>query len=183
MISVVLRRIAYARGKSVQNTHESDRLHRNDPSWNSCPMGDFTVSEFTGGPRRVESPRKDDSYAAVLGEVAPNRRNRRRGTRRTFEAVIRVYGSNLNGEPFYEDACTINVSVQGALLMLNVPVSKGQKLLLFNEATQRQQVCQIVDIRVRDAESLEVAVAFSVPHAEFWNIFPTPPREVASIQK
>jgi hypothetical protein len=90
-----------------------------------------------------------------------------------LDAIIRVYGSSLSGNPFYEDARTINVSVHGALLVLNVPVSKGQKLLLFNEVAQRQQVCQIVDIRVRDSESLEVAVAFPTPHAEFWQVFPT----------
>jgi hypothetical protein len=157
----------------VQKTHESDGLHRNDPTWNSCRPGDLMVSEIIGAPRRVESPCKADSHAAVLGEVAANGRNRRRSTRRAFEAVIRVYGSSLNGKPFYEDARTINVSVYGALLVLNVPVSKGQKLLLFNEATQRQQVCQIVDIRVRDTESPEVAVAFPTPHAEFWHVFPT----------
>jgi hypothetical protein len=100
----------------------------------------------------------------------------RRSTRRRLETIIRVYGNNLKGNAFYEDARTINVSVHGALLLLNVPVAIGQMLLLFNEAIQRQQVCKVVDVRVRDTESLEVAVAFPTPHAEFWQTVPTRPK-------
>lgn len=122
-------------------------------------------------PAKVECPRKADPHAGELGGVAPIGPNRRRSTRRPFEAVIRVYGNNLNGNAFYEDARTIDVSVHGALLILAVPVSKGQKLLLFNEAIQGQQVCQIVDIRAGEAESPEVAVAFPTLHAEFWQGF------------
>jgi len=158
----------------MKNTREPDGLHRNDPNRNGCRPDDFTMSESLSAPPNMECPRKADPHAAGLGGVAANGRNRRRSTRRAFEAVIRVYGSNLNGKPFYEDARTINVSVYGALLTLNAPVSKGQKLLLFNEAVQRQQVCQIVDIRVGDTESPAVAVAFPAPHAEFWHVFSTP---------
>ena len=96
-------------------------------------------------------------------------RNRRRSSRREFRIFVRVYGRTLNGTAFYENARTINVSVHGALLLLTAAVSKGQKLLLFNEVTQRQQVCQIVDVRRGEMELHEVAVAFPTPHAEFWN--------------
>ncbi len=97
------------------------------------------------------------------------KRNRRRSSRREFKTFVRVYGRTLNGTAFYENARTLNVSVHGALLLLTAAVSKGQKLLLFNEVTQRQQVCQIVDVRRGEMELHEVAVAFPTPHAEFWN--------------
>ncbi len=97
------------------------------------------------------------------------KRNRRRSSRREFKTFVRVYGRTLNGTAFYENARTLNVSVHGALLLLTAAVSKGQKLLLFNEVTQRQQVCQIVDVRRGEMELHEVAVAFPAPHAEFWN--------------
>jgi hypothetical protein len=156
----------------MQNSHQSDGLPRN-ATGNSCGLDNSAVTKIFDAPRRVECSGKADSHAPGLSGVAGKERNRRRSTRREFEAVVRVYGRTLNGNPFYEDARTINVSVHGALLVLNVPVSKGQKLLLFNEAAQRQQMCQIVDIRVRDTESHEVAVAFPSPHAEFWQVFPT----------
>jgi hypothetical protein len=156
----------------VQNTHDSDGIRQGELGWTNTYTDDFTVREIIGTSRSVENPCKADAQASGLGGVSASEPNRRRSTRRALDAVIRVYGNNLNGNSFYEDARTINVSVHGALLVLNVPVSKGQKLLLFNEGTQRQQVCQIVDIRIRDSESHDVAVAFPVPHAEFWHIFP-----------
>ena len=107
--------------------------------------------------------------ASGANRVAAKERNRRRSSRREFKTFVRVYGHSANGAAFYENARTINVSVHGALLQLTVAVTKGQKLLLFNEVTQRQQVCQIVDVRDRDTESHEVAVAFPTPHAEFWH--------------
>jgi len=156
----------------MKSTIGQDALHRNDPKWNSCPPGEFTVSENFLAPQRVGSLHNGDARAAVVGGFRARGCNRRRSTCRAFEALIRVYGKKLDGSPFYEDAKTINVSVHGALMILNVPVSMGQKLLLFNEATQRQQVCQITDIRIRDTESFEVAVAFPTPHAEFWHVPP-----------
>jgi len=104
-----------------------------------------------------------------LNGVAAKERNRRRSSRREFRIFVRVYGRTLNGTAFYENARTLNVSVHGALLLLTAAVSKRQKLLLFNEVTQRQQVCQIVDVRPGAMELHEVAVAFPTPHAEFWN--------------
>jgi hypothetical protein len=157
----------------MQNSHQSDGLHRDSLSADSCRLDDIATTKIIDAPERVECPRKADTQTASLNGVAAKERDRRRSTRRQFDAVVRVYGRTLNGSPFYEDARTINVSMHGALLVLNVTVSKGQKLLLFNEAAQRQQMCQIVDIRVRDMESREVAVAFPTPHAEFWHVFPT----------
>ena len=99
------------------------------------------------------------------------RGERRRGERRPFDSVLRVYGTTPDGDPFYEDAHTINVSTHGALLEMNVPVSVGQKLMLINDGTDRQQICKIVKTRTLDTEVLEVAVEFPVPHAEFWQVF------------
>jgi hypothetical protein len=120
-------------------------------------------------PGRQESPREAEPRTSGLSGAPAKERNRRRSSRREFKTFVRVYGRTLNGNAFYENARTINVSVHGALLLLTAAVSKGQKLLLFNEATQRQQVGQIVDVRTGGIELHEVAVAFPTPHAEFWN--------------
>lgn len=98
-------------------------------------------------------------------------RNERRGGRRDFETVVVAYGHTPDGEPFYEEARTINVSAQGALLELAVPVEVGQKLLLFNDYSNRHQTCQIARTRITETATFEVAVEFPVPHAEFWKIF------------
>lgn len=141
---------------------------------NNCRRDDFTMSENFNARQNVKFPGSADAPAAVAGDSTAKVHNRRRSTRRPFQARVRVYGEQTNGNPFYEDAKTINVSVHGALLILTVHVAKGQKLLLFNEATQRQQVCQITGIRIQDSESFEVAVTFPTPHAEFWQVPPAP---------
>jgi hypothetical protein len=75
--------------------------------------------------------------------------------------------SPFQAEPAHEEAHTINVSVHGALLLMTVPVEKEEKLLLINEVTQKQQMCRIVDTRIRDTLQLEVVVEFLAPHGEF----------------
>ena len=108
---------------------------------------------------------------ATPDEGSTNGHNRRRSNRRPFNALIRVYGSTEGGKSFYEEARTINVSTHGALLEMNIVAHVGQKLMLINEATQRQQICKIVNIRSLDTEALVIAVEFPVPHAEFWHVF------------
>src|SRR6267154_1274209 len=109
------------------------------------------------GPQLREPP---GTNCSGLNGGPAKERNRRRSSRREFRIFVRVYGRTPNGTAFYENARTINVSVHGALLLLTAAVSKGQKLLLFNELTQRQQMCQIVDVRPGEMELHEVAVAF-----------------------
>ena len=164
----------------MQNTKESGGFHRDEPNRDSCRPDDVTVSKNANMQRIEECARIAGPHAEPLTGVAVNRRDMRRSTRRQFETMIRVYGNNLKGNAFYEVARTVNVSVHGALLVLNVPVAIGQKLLLFNEAIRRQQVCQVVDVRVRNTDSLVVAVAFPTPHAEFWQAVPARPKKPAA---
>lgn len=116
----------------------------------------------------------------ILNGRQVNGRNQRRGGRRDFDTVILAYGHTPEGEPFYEEARTINVSAQGALLELAVPVGVGQKLMLFNENSNRHQICQIARTRVTETAAFEVAVEFPVPHSEFWQIFSPQPQKLSS---
>jgi len=114
---------------------------------------------------------------AVLRPTRPNenstkRHDRRRSERREFDVALRVYGRTLSGKSFYVEARAINVSIHGALLKINVPVRVGQNLMLINEGIQRQQICQIVSTKVLGSDSVEVAVEFPVPQAEFWQVPP-----------
>jgi hypothetical protein len=160
----------------MQNAKKSAGLRRDEPNRDGCCTDDSTMSKNAGAQPVEKCAHRAGAHAAPLAGPAVKGRDMRRSARRRLETIIRVYGNNLKGNAFYEDARTIDVSVHGALLLLNVPVAKGQMLLLFNEAIQRQQVCKVVDIRVRDTDSLEVAVAFPTPHAEFWQTVPTRPK-------
>jgi hypothetical protein len=121
--------------------------------------------------RSAEAARKADLLLIRSCETSTKAHDRRRSARRAFHAVVRVYGSTLGGESFYEEARTINVSMHGALLELNIPMLVGQKLMLIHEGIQRQQICLIVNTKVLETEAIEVAVTFPVPHAEFWQVF------------
>ena len=114
---------------------------------------------------------KSGAHMPKIDKSRSRGRNERRGGRRDFETAIVAYGYTPDGEPFYEGARTINVSAQGALLELAVPVEVGHKLMLFNDCSNRHQICQIARTRVTETATFEVAVEFPVPHSEFWQIF------------
>jgi hypothetical protein len=126
--------------------------------------------------RSAEAARK-----AVLRPTRPNenstkRHDRRRSERRESDVALRVYGRTLSGKSFYVEARAINVSIYGALLKMNASVRVGQNLMLINEGIQRQQLCQIVSTKVLENDSVEVAVKFPVPQAEFWQVPPACPK-------
>ena len=94
----------------------------------------------------------------------------RRFRRWELDVPLTVYGRGAGGSPFYQEAQAINVSAQGALVVIHAPVSEGQELLLINNYSSKEQICRIVRVRRRDAESSEVGVKFPSPNLEFWNI-------------
>jgi hypothetical protein len=121
--------------------------------------------------RTAAATRKAALQMAKMDVSSSKGRNNRRVGRRDYNAMVLAYGHTPDGEPFYEEALTINVSAHGALLQLAVPVCVEQNLMLFNESSNRHQICQIARMRVLETGAFEVAVDFPVPHAEFWQIF------------
>jgi len=94
----------------------------------------------------------------------------RRFRRWELDVPLTVYGRGSNGSPFYQEAQAINVSAQGALILIHAPVSEGQELLLINNYSSKEQRCRIVRVCSRDAERNEVGVKFPSPNLEFWNV-------------
>ena len=77
-----------------------------------------------------------------------------------------VYGS-INGEPFSEISETLDVSVKGALVAINVGVVPEQRVLLTNLQTQRDLKCRVVRI---DGHKRAAALEFLEPCPSFWCI-------------
>src|SRR5579863_6236303 len=94
--------------------------------------------------------------------------NRRRSRRRPLDIAVYVYGHGPGKEPFHEEAHTLNVNANGALLLLSVPVEKGQRLLLTNQLTQREQDCRVVFLGTRHSRTVETGVAFTHTNPAFW---------------
>jgi hypothetical protein len=96
--------------------------------------------------------------------------DRRRSPRRAFDIPVYVYGHEPGKEPFHEEAHTLHVNANGALLLLSVPVDAGQRLLLTNTLTQKEQECCVVFLGTRRTRTIETGVAFPLPNADFWHV-------------
>jgi len=57
---------------------------------------------------------------------------------------------------------------------LRAPVFEGEDLLLINNWTSKEQICRIVRVRRRDAETNEIGVAFPSSNPDFWFVPDTP---------
>jgi hypothetical protein len=85
--------------------------------------------------------------------------------------MVCVYGHGPTRNPFYQEAQALNATAAGALLVLNAPVSCGQRLLLMKGTAQDPAEAQVVRTRTLGLQSFEVEVAFPVPQPEFWQPF------------
>jgi hypothetical protein len=108
-------------------------------------------------------PQKLNTGGAI---VPPNRRKSRR---LPLDVPVYVYGYGPGTEPFHEEAHTLNVSANGALLLLSVPVQKGQTLLLTNEITEQEQDCRVVYLGTQHSRTVEAGVAFPETNFDFWH--------------
>jgi hypothetical protein len=116
------------------------------------------------------------SPAASAVEVPDRRRSRRW----SLDIPVYVYGHSQGKEPFHEEAHTLRVNASGALLLLSAPVRMGQKLLLTNSLTQREQDCSVVFIGTKRSRTVETAVAFPLTNPGFWQLPPAPEDETAA---
>jgi hypothetical protein len=106
--------------------------------------------------------------------------DRRRSRRWAMDISVYVYGHGPEKEPFHEEAHTLNVNANGALLLLSVPVYKGQMLLLTNQMTQQEQDCRVVFLGPKHSRTVETGVAFPQPNSEFWQLRASPEDEPAA---
>jgi len=104
----------------------------------------------------------------------PDRRRSRRWVR---EVSVFVYGHDQEKEPFHEEAHTLNVNENGALLLLSVPVQKGQRLLLTNQRTQKEQDCRVIFLRTEQVETIAAGIAFPEANPDFWQSLTTAEEE------
>jgi len=106
--------------------------------------------------------------------------NRRRSRRKPLDIAVYVYGHEPGTEPFHEEAHTLKVNANGALLLLSVPVEKGQTLLLTNQLTEQEQDCRVVFLGARYSRTVEAGVAFPQTNPDFWQMHPPPEDEPAA---
>jgi hypothetical protein len=71
---------------------------------------------------------------------------------------------------FYEEAKAISGNVNGGVFLVAMPVLEGQDLLLINNGTSLEQICNVIGVRIRDIQTSEVSVSFPVPNPDFWKL-------------
>ncbi len=80
-----------------------------------------------------------------------------------------VYGHASDDEPFYEETKTLQVNVNGALITMAMGVKRGQRLLLANGVTEKEQECYVVHLGPKHLnKKTDVAIEFTQPAPDFW---------------
>jgi|ERR1700733_5632065 hypothetical protein len=104
----------------------------------------------------------------LLGEMElPERRIT---PRLEMDLDLTVYGRSSGENTFYEQAKAIGGNANGGTFLLPFAVTEGQDLLLINNSTSEEQICNIVSVLVRDTQECEVSVSFPLPNADFWKV-------------
>ena len=108
--------------------------------------------------------------ADTPNERSATRADARRSQRVLLRVSIQVKGTPEDGIPIIEDTFTVEVNAHGALIVLAMRVRPGQKLVLRNWATAKEQECRVVHLKEMPGAKNEVGIGFSFPNPKFWNI-------------
>ena len=96
--------------------------------------------------------------------------NRRRTQRVLLRLPILVITRGPNGQHVSENAFTMNVSANGALIQISTRVEVGQKILCRNPDTLEEQFIRVVHVTPAAENKSEVGVEFLKPAPKFWRI-------------
>jgi hypothetical protein len=94
---------------------------------------------------------------------------RRVTPRAELDIDLTVYGRAECDGAFYEQAKAVSGNSNGGVFLLAIPVVEGQDLLLINNGTSEEQICNVVAVRIRNIQTSEVSVTFPLPNPDFWN--------------
>jgi len=119
--------------------------------------------------RQAESSRSDASKPASLHASLSEISDRRKSKRVPLDIAVYVYGHGPGKETFHEEAHTLNVSDGGALLLLSVPVQKGQLILLTNQINEQETDCRVVYLGTKYSRTVETGIVFPRINPKFWH--------------
>ncbi|MGO9639967.1 MAG: PilZ domain-containing protein [Candidatus Acidiferrales bacterium] len=96
--------------------------------------------------------------------------NRRTSQRIQISIPVRVSGSNVAGVRFEEMSKTLSVAVNGGLLLISTPVTKGQRLVLSRPGSEDALECAVVYVKQSQGNFFETGVSFVWPNPNFWGV-------------
>ncbi len=127
----------------------------------------------------MANPQRANGAVLKDGEAQPMpASDRRRSERLDLCVPVFVYGHASDEEPFYEETKTRQVNAHGGLITLAMGVKRGQRLLLANAVTQKEQECHVVHLGPKHLnKKTDVAIEFTPPAPDFWCTEPVLPME------
>jgi len=96
--------------------------------------------------------------------------NRRRSQRVLMKIPVRVGLQAANAARSEEDTFTLAVSAHGALIAVNAPMYRGQRLTLQNPQTKDSLECVVAHIDKFPDEQVKIGVEFLLPNPTFWHV-------------
>jgi hypothetical protein len=93
--------------------------------------------------------------------------NNRRSQRVLLQVPVRVSGRNALGSPFEEEAQTVVINANGALLLLSTQINQGQTLTLSNMTAHQSAECVVAYLGQHEGERVEIGVGFLLPNPSF----------------
>lgn len=95
---------------------------------------------------------------------------RRRSQRVLMQVPVRVRGKDSQGNAFEEETETLAINAHGALILVNVRVTSGSKLMMQHKRTQEEHECHVVFLGPVRGGKAEIGLEFSEPHPAFWRV-------------
>ena len=85
-----------------------------------------------------------------------------------MQIPLLLYGCAARQRPLCEDGRTVEINAHGALIVMNVPVEVGERLLVTNNANNKIQECKVLSVRGVPGGSVAVVIEFIGSAAGFW---------------
>ncbi len=111
-----------------------------------------------------------DGWLAISMERRWLASNRRRSQRVMVNIPVHVAAKNHKGLDIVEETKTVSVSAHGALLRLEMTVTKGQTIILRNPSTNDALECSVDYLGNTQDGRREVGVSFVLPNRTLWQI-------------
>lgn len=108
-----------------------------------------------------------ETKASTPGTVKFAEQRRTQRVRIAMPVLIR--GKNGN-QSFEEETHTLMVNAHGCLVLLAVPVTRNQQILVVNLKTAEELPCTVVFLGQKEDGKTQVGIEFAEPSPLFWRI-------------
>jgi hypothetical protein len=98
----------------------------------------------------------------------PDSRDLRRAPRHAVNVPVWIYGHGPDGNPFHAEARAVNVSMTGALLLVNSSLSCGDEILISDKKRSKQLIATVVRFGGSCEGLEEVGVSFHSADEASW---------------